>query len=166
MSLAIAALGAVAAALTELTVIPYLTVGGAVPHPVLILGLVWAIAAGVEGGLTVAFVGGLALDVLAQRPLGSSAFALLVAIGAAAALAAASGRFRVLAPIVVTAICSPVYFLTFVALYSALRGPVPLADPLAAAIPSAVYDTVLAALVGPLAVAVVLRRREADRMDW
>lgn len=166
MSLALAALGAVAAALVELTVIPYLTIAGAVAHPVLLLGLIWAIAGGVEGGLTAAFVGGLALDVLAQRPLGSSAFALLLAVGAGAALAAGFGRFRVLAPIVVTAICSPVYALTFFALYSALRGPTPIAGPLAAVLPGSVYDTVLAALVGPLVVAVVLRRREAERVDW
>lgn len=166
MSLALAALGAVAAALIELTVIPYLTIAGAVAHPVLLLGLVWAIADGVEGGLTIAFVGGLALDVVAQRPIGSSAFALLLAVGAAAALSAGFGRFRVLAPAVATAICSPVYALTFLALYSALRGPTPIADPLAAAMPGALYDTVLAALVGPLVVTIVLRRRVAERVDW
>jgi len=165
MSLALAALGAVATALFELTLIPYLAIGEAVPHPVLVLGIVWAVAAGVEGGLTWAFVGGLALDVLAQRPLGSSAFALLIAIGGAAAVSAGSGRFRVLAPVATTAIFSLVYSLTFFALYSALRGPTPLADPVAV-IPGAIYDSVVATIVGPLAVAVALRRREAERVDW
>ena len=32
-------------------------------------------------------------------------------------------------------------------------------------VPSAVYDTVLAALVGPLVVAIVWRRREAERVE-
>lgn len=166
MSLALAAVGALAAALLELTVIPYLSIGGAVPHPVLVFGIVWAIAVSAEGGLVWAFVGGIALDVLAQRPLGSSAFALLVAIGGAAALAVPFGRFRLLAPIVTTAVFSPGYSLTFFAIYSALRGPTPLADPVSAALPGAVFDTVLAAIVGPLAVAVAVRRREAERLDW
>lgn len=166
MSLALAAVGALAAALVELTVIPYLSIGGAVPHPVLVFGIVWAIAGRIEGGLAWAFVGGLALDVLAQRPLGSSAFALLLAIGAAGAIAAGMGRFRIAAPIVTTALFSPVYALTFTFLLSALRGPVPLEDPLSAVLPGAVYDTVLATIVGPLAVAVAIRRRDAERVDW
>jgi hypothetical protein len=33
-------------------------------------------------------------------------------------------------------------------------------------IPSAIYDVVLAALVGPLAVAFVLRHQAAERPDW
>ena len=44
---------------------------------------------------------------------------------------------------------------------------VPLSDAaLGAVLPAALYDTVLAVLVGPLAVAIALRRRETDRVDW
>jgi hypothetical protein len=32
--------------------------------------------------------------------------------------------------------------------------------------PSALYDTVLAAIAGPLTMAVVMRRQSADRVDW
>lgn len=73
----LAAVVATGAALLETTVGPHVAVGGGGPHLVLVLGVVWTVAAGVESGLAWAFAGGLALDVLAQRPLGSSAFALL-----------------------------------------------------------------------------------------
>jgi hypothetical protein len=33
-------------------------------------------------------------------------------------------------------------------------------------VPSAVYATVVAAIVGPLAVAIVMRRRDTERVDW
>lgn len=166
MSLTLAAVAAVVAALFELTVFPYLSIGGATPHPVLVLGIVWAVAVGVEGALVWAFVGGLALDVLAQRPLGMSAFALLVAVGGSAVLANLLGRFRILAPVLATAILSPVYSLTLITILGALRPPVPLADPVAAVMPGVIYDVVLAAVIGPLAVAVSMRRREAERVDW
>ena len=97
MSSLLAAVGATVAALLESTVVPHLGVGGTGPHLVLVLGVVWTVAAGVESGLVWAFVGGLALDVLVQRPLGSSAFALVVSLGAASVLPArchGSGRSR------------------------------------------------------------------------
>ena len=83
MTLLLAAVGAVVTALVELTVTPYLRIGSAQPHPVLVLAVIVTIAVGLEAGLVWAFVGGLALDVLAQRPLGSSAFALLLCVGGA-----------------------------------------------------------------------------------
>ena len=44
--------------------------------------------------------------------------------------------------------------------------PLPIDDPLAAVLPTAIYDAVLAALVGPLAIAVHDRRIEQERVDW
>ena len=58
--------------------------GDAQPHLVFVLAVIWTVAAGLDSGLVWAFVGGIALDVLAQRPLGHSAFALLIAVGVAA----------------------------------------------------------------------------------
>ncbi len=97
------------AALFEFTVVPYLKIGDAVPHPVLVFGVIWAIAGGLEVGLVWAFVGGLALDILGQRPLGSSAFSLLVAIGVASLIGGFFGRVRIVAPVIATAIASPIY---------------------------------------------------------
>ena len=166
MSVTLAAMASVVAALFELTIFDHLRIGGAQPHPVLVLGIVWAIAIGVEGGLTCAFVGGLVLDVLAQRPLGSSAFALLIAVGGASVVASSLGRVKLIAPVIAVLIFSFVDSLVLLAILSALQGPAPLADPVATVLPGAIYDTVLAAIAGPLTVAIVERRRDADRMDW
>jgi len=166
MQLVIAAALAVVAALAEFTIVPYLKIGDAVLHPVLVFGVVWTIAGRLEAGLAWAVAGGLALDILGQRPLGASAFSLLIAIGLASLIGGVLGRVRIIAPVVATAIASPVFSmlllvtttaLTSASLSSAAFGPV---------VPSAVYDTVLAAIVGPLTVAIVQRRQNADRVDW
>jgi rod shape-determining protein MreD len=170
MLLTLAAVAAVAAALIELTVTPFLEAGGAYPHPVLVLGVIWTLAVGVESGFAWAFVGGLALDVLAQRPLGVSAFAMLLAVGFAAVVGAVLGRARgvalVLAPVLATVLCSPLYSMLILFAYSALAGPVAIDDPLRILAPNVVADVVLAVLVGPLAVSVALRRRDVERVDW
>ena len=74
MTLLVAAIAATVAAIAESTITPYLRVGNAQPHLVFVLAVVWTVAVGLDSGLVWAFVGGLALDTLAQRPLGSTAF--------------------------------------------------------------------------------------------
>lgn len=166
MRLIIAAALAVVAALAEFTVAPYLKVGDAVPHLVLTFGVIAAIAGGVEVGLTWAFVGGLALDILAQRPLGSSAFSLLIAIGVGSLVGGALGRVKIAAPIIATAIASVVYSVLLLVSTTALS-TAPITDAaIGAVIPSAIYDTILAALFGPLVIAIAARRREVERVDW
>jgi rod shape-determining protein MreD len=167
MSLLLAAVGATAAALIELTVVvPYLRVGDAYPHLVLVLGVIWTVASGIEGGLVWAFVGGLVLDVLAQRPIGSTAFALLVAAGGAAVVAQFLSRLRPLVPIVAVAILSLVYSMTSFLLLGALRTPVPDPDPVGTLLPGVAYDTILAVVFGPLVVAIHDRVVETERVDW
>lgn len=167
MSLILAAVGAMVAGLLELTVVPHLGVGGAHPHPVLVFGVVWTVAVGIESGLVWAFVGGLVLDVLAQRPLGSSAFALLLSIGAAGIAANFLSRLRPLAPIVLVFVFSLVNSLLILVVYSALRTRIPTTEPVEMVLPGAIYDTVLAALVGPLAISLRDRRAEQqERPDW
>ena len=107
MKFTIAAALAVVTALIEFTVVPYLKIGDAVPHPVLVFGVITAIVGGLEVGLTWAFVGGLALDIVTQRPLGSTSFALLVAIGVGYLVGTFLGRIRILAPVGATAVASP-----------------------------------------------------------
>ena len=166
MTLLLAAVGAVVTALLELTVAPYLQIGDARPHLVLVLAVIVTIAVGLEAGLVWAFVGGLALDVLAQRPLGSSAFALLLCVGGASILARSFARLRPIVPIGAVFILRLGYSMTLFVIYGALGTPLPVADPLDAVLPGAVYDAVLAAIIGPLAIAVHDRRIEQERMDW
>jgi rod shape-determining protein MreD len=166
MQLVLAAALSVVAALAEFTIVPYLKIGDAVLHPTLVFGVIWVIAGGLEAGLTWAFVGGLALDILGQRPLGSSAFSLLVAIGLASVIGGFLTRIRIIAPVIATAIASPVYSMLLLISTTALTAALISTTALGAVVPSALYDVVLAAAVGPLVMAVVLRRQAAERADW
>jgi rod shape-determining protein MreD len=166
MSLTLAAIGAAAAALLNLTIAPFLRIGAAQPDFVLVCALIWTVAAGIEGGLVWAFIGGLMLDFLAPRPLGVSAFSLLLCVGGTALLARAVVRARYLIPPVAAMAFTIVNGLLLLVLYGALRGSVETADPLSLILPAAVYNTVLAALIGPLAVSVASRRENRERVDW
>jgi len=166
MTLLLAAVGATMTALVELTVGPYLRFGTAQPHLVLVLGIVVTVAIGLEAGLVWAFVGGLVLDVLAQRPLGSTAFALLLCMGATAVLAQLLVRVRPIVPVLATLLLSLFYSMTLFVAFNALRTPIPVADPIAILLPGVVYDTILAALIGPLAISIHDRRAETERLDW
>ena len=166
MTLLLAAVGATMTALVELTVGPYLRFGTAQPHLVLVLGIVVTVAIGLEAGLVWAFVGGLVLDVLTQRPLGSTAFALLLCMGATAVLAQLLVRVRPIVPVLATLLLSLFYSMTLYVAFNALRTPIPVADPIAILLPGVVYDTILAALIGPLAISIHDRRAETERLDW
>ncbi len=162
----IAAAFAVVAALAEFTVVPYLQIGDATLDAVLVIGVIWTIAGGLEVGLTFAFVGGIALDILGQRPLGSSAFALLVAVGIASLIGGALTRIRIIAPIAATAVASPVYQLLLL-FATTLLTTAPLSEAaLSTVLPSTVYDTIVAAILGPFVIAIVVRRHAQERMDW
>jgi rod shape-determining protein MreD len=160
MTLLVAAIAATVAAIVELTVTPYLRVGDAQPHLVFVLAVVWTVAVGVDSGLVWAFVGGLVLDTLAQRPLGTTAFALLVVVGATAVLGRSLARIRPVVAIIATLLLSLVYSMTLVLLFSVLRPPSTLTDPLRVVAPGVLYDVILAAIFGPLAVS--LRDRFVD----
>jgi rod shape-determining protein MreD len=166
MTLLLAAVGAVVTALLELTVGPYLRIGDATPNLVLVFGVVVTIAVGLEAGLVWAFVGGLALDVIAQRPLGSSSFALLLCVGGASVLARSFARLRPITPIGAVFVLSIGYSMILFLAFGALGAPLPVSDPLATVLPSAIYDAVLAAIVGPLVIAVHDRRMDQERVDW
>ena len=92
MSLVLAAVGAAVAALIQSTVLPFAAAGGAGLDLVLVIAVVWTMALGLEGGLVWAFLGGLVIDVLLMRPLGLTAFMLLLAVGAAWVIGRVSSR--------------------------------------------------------------------------
>lgn len=166
MTLLLAAVGSTVMGLFELTVGPYLRIGSAEPHLVLVLGIVVTVAVGLEAGLVWAFVGGLVLDVLAQRPLGSTAFALLLCMGATSVLGRLFVRLRPFVPILATLLLSLTYSMILYLALTSLRSALPVSDPVGILLPGAVYDVVLAALIGPLAISIHDRRSETERMDW
>lgn len=166
MSLTLAAVGAVAAALFDTSVAPFLRIGGAQLNLVLVMAVVWTIVVDVEGGLTWAFVGGLLIDLLAPRPLGSTAFALLLTVGAIAVAARFASRGRYLRPVVGVFVASLLYGSIVLVVTRALRGPMPLSDGLGAIVPSALLDALVAAIVGSIVVRIHARRVDRDRVDW
>ena len=166
MTLLLAAVGATVTALLELTIGPYLRVGIAEPHLVLVVGIVVTLALDIEAGLVWAFVGGLVLDVLAQRPIGSTPFALLLCMGGAALLGRAFVRVRQIVPIPAAFVLSLLYSMTLFLAFNVLGAAIPVADPLSKVLPGAVFDLVAAALIGPLAISIHDRRAQVERVDW
>jgi rod shape-determining protein MreD len=164
MTLLVAAIAATVAAMFESTITQYLRVGDAQPHLVFVLAVVTTVAAGLDSGLVWAFVGGVALDTLAQRPLGSTAFALLIAVGVTSVLARTLMRVRPIVAIIATAPLSLVYSMTLVLLFSVLRPPAALADPLRIVLPSVLYDVLVAVIVGPLVVSIHDRVTDEERL--
>lgn len=165
MFLFVAAIGATVSAIVELTVGPFLRVGDAQPHFVFIFAIIWAVAAGFESSLAWALAGGLVLDSLAQRPLGSTAFALIICVGLAAITTRIFTRMRPIAVVPAVAILSLVYSMTLFVLQGTLGTPLAATNPVGSLLPGVAYDAVVAVIVGPLAVAVHDRYAE-ERMDW
>jgi len=165
MTLLVAAIAATVAALLESTITQYLRVGDAQPHLVFVLAVVTTVAVGLDAGLVWAFVGGIALDTLGSsaRPLGSTAFALLVAVGLTNVLARSLVRVRPIVAIIATALLSLVYSMTLVFLFSVLRPPAALSDPLRLLLPSVLYDVIAAIVIGPLVVSIHDRMTEEER---
>jgi rod shape-determining protein MreD len=166
MSLTLAAVGAVAAALLQSTIAPYLEIGGARPDLVLVYAVILTVVVGIDHGLAAALFGGLVIDSLAPRPLGSTVFVLLVATGCAAVVGQLPAAGRALSTVIAVLAASLLAPFVFVVLYGALRGPVGVPSPLAVIIPDALYATVLGGLLGPLAVYLHRRFFERDRIDW
>jgi rod shape-determining protein MreD len=166
MRLTLAAVGAVVAALLQLTIVPYLRIGGAQPDLVLVFAVIATTAGTVEAGLISAFIGGLVIDLLAPRPIGMTAFILVVSVGIAALLGRALDRVRFVVPVVAVFLTSLLSSGLFLLLYGALREPIPVADPIRAMLPDAIYSTAVAAVLGPIAVAIRQRAAERERVAW
>lgn len=166
MNLLLAAIGATVIALVEATLAPYFKVGDAGPHPVLVGAVIWTIAAGIDRGITWAFVGGLVLDSLLGRALGTSAFALLLAVGVSALMAQPVPRLRLVLPVVAVPVISFGYSMLILALGSATQPGPTAADPARLFLPGAIYDGLLGMFIGPLVVTIHDRRAVTERMDW
>ncbi|HYK95210.1 MAG TPA: rod shape-determining protein MreD [Candidatus Dormibacteraeota bacterium] len=166
MSLLFAAIGATVIALVEVTVVPHIRVGDVGPHPVLVGGVIWTIAAGIDRGIAWAFVGGLVLDSLLGRSLGTSALALLLAVGAAALVARPFPRLRLVAPLIAVPILSLVYSLVVAGVTTATQPGVSLSAPVGLFAPGAMYDALIAMFLGPIVVTLHDRRAATERVDW
>ena len=166
MSLTLAAVGAVVAAVLQLTIVPYLGISGAYPDLLLVVAVIATFAWSTEAAMTLAFVGGLMIDLLAPRPVGLTAFTLLVSTGIAALLGRVIQRGRTLTPIVLVFVLSFVTDLLFLALFSALRGTLEVNDPVQLILPGAIYSTAIAVVLSPAAMAIHKRFVDRERVAW
>ena len=116
--------------------------------------------------MTLAFVGGLMIDLLAPRPIGLTAFTLLLSTGIAAVIGRVIQRGRVLTPIVLIFGLSFVTDLTFLGLFTALQGKLAVGDPIQLILPGAIYSTAIALVLSPTAMAINKRFSERERVAW
>ncbi len=168
MSLVAAVAGSALAALFEVTLWPYVNVGGAHPHLVFVIAIVWATVGTLDGALAWGFAGGLILDVLAPRPLGTTALVLLVCVAAAAAIARAFAqvRSRLAAPVLATVPLSLLYSFGVALTVAAVDRTALATGFVTTLLPGAVFDGVLVVVIAPLILAIRARQEEPERVGW
>ena len=142
----------VAAALLQGSVVPFVSIGGARPNLPVLVAASWSVAAGAREAVWLAFVGGLAADLLSGGPLGALALASLVPV-AAVGLGESSARPRsVIGGALLVGVASLaaglLYLLILLVLGQPLDDPVLLAGGAAS---GAIYNGILAIATYPIA---------------
>jgi rod shape-determining protein MreD len=146
-----AAVAAAIAAILELTVAARVNAGDAHPQFVLVLAVLLTLIVGFEEGMVWAFVGGLFLDLLALRPLGTTVFSLLAVVGLTEAISPMLARAGVARSLVGIAVFTLVFITLTTITTGLLRPPAPslrFSYLLAAVVVNAVAAMLLALLFG------------------
>ena len=165
MTLPLAALGALVAALIETSIAPELTLAGAQADLVFALAVLAAMLIGIEDGLVWAFLGGLMLDLLIPaRPIGATALTLLLVVGLAGLAARVPGPRRTTA-VVAVFVLTFVFHLLLIGIMAVTEG-VMLGSLQPFVVLSAAFQNSLIALVAALAFDALGRRLVAERADW
>ena len=166
MSIPLAVVGAVIAALLETSVLPELTIAGAKPDLVLVLAVATTTMIAVEDGFAWAFVGGLMLDLLTPaRQLGATSLALLLLVGAATLAGRIVPHRRVATTVLLVAPLAVGYQFLMAAVLGFTTG-VSATPGLGAIVPVVVLDALLAIPVA-LGLQMLWRRFGADdRIEW
>jgi rod shape-determining protein MreD len=166
MSIPLAVVGAVIAALLETSVLPELTIAGAKPDLVLVLAVATTAMIAVEDGFAWAFVGGLMLDLLTpDRQLGATSFVLLLLVGATTIAGRLVPHRRVATTVLMVAVLAVAYQFLISAVLGFSTG-VAASPPLASIVPVVLLDTLLA-LPAALVLQVLWRRfGPHDRIEW
>ena len=165
MSLPIAAVGALVAALLETSVLPYLAVAGVKPDLVFVLALVSAMVIGVEDGLVWATLGGLMLDMLLVRPVGATMLALLIVVGLGIVVARLTGPSRIAVVTVTVLALTWVYQLVSLAVLAVTNG-IALQPQMNLILFIALLNALVALVATLVARWAILRFGPADRLDW
>ena len=138
----LAAIGATAAALVELSLVPYLRIGDAIRIRCSSSASSGRSHRASRPGSSGPWSAG-SCSTASRRDRSVSAFALVICVGAAAAIARSFVRIRPLAPVIAVPIVSLVYSMILFGLIAAIRPPVVVGDPVATLMPGAAYDAVL-----------------------
>jgi len=167
MSLLSAAVGAIVAAILEVSVLSQLPLGGVTPELVLAMGIAVAMVAGFEAGMIWAFLGGVMLDMLLpERPLGATTLALLVAIGVALLVARMTEPPRIIVIAGTAFVLSFVYQGLLVALLALTAGiGIPSLQPAQMTL-SAIIVSAIAAVTAVVTRSLTLRFGTSERTDW
>lgn len=160
-----AAVGAAVAALMEVTVASRIHLADAQPQIVLVIAVLLTLMIGFEEGMAWAFVGGLFIDMLKFRPLGSTVFGLLVVVGLAAAISPVLARVRFARPLIGVIVFTPV-FIVLTTVTSGLLSPPAPALVLSNVLATALANVIFGALVAPLFAAVRRRWEQRERLSW
>jgi rod shape-determining protein MreD len=165
LTLPLAALGALVAALLETSIAPELTIAGAQADLVLALAIAAAMLIGFEDGLVWAFLGGLMLDMLIPgRPIGATTLTLLLVVGLAGLAARVPGPRRLLAGVAVF-VLTWAFHLLLIGVMAATEG-VMLGSFQPLVVLSAAVQNTIVALLAALAFDALGRRVAAARADW
>jgi rod shape-determining protein MreD len=160
-----AAVGAAVAALMEVTVASRIHLADAQPQIVLVIAVLLTLMIGFEEGMAWAFVGGLFIDMLKFRPLGSTVFGLLVVVGLAAAISPVLARVRFARPLIGVIVFTPVFIVLTTVTTGLLSPPAP-ALVLSNVLATALANVIFGALVAPLFAAVRRRWEQRERPSW
>ncbi|MGD0861860.1 MAG: rod shape-determining protein MreD [Candidatus Limnocylindrales bacterium] len=160
-----AAVGAAIAALMEVTVASRIHLADAQPQIVLVIAVLLTLITGFEEGMAWAFVGGLFVDLLAFRPLGSTVFGLLVVVGLASAVSPILARARSASSLVGVALFTPVFIVLSTVTSGLLRPPAPQLH-LSNLVAEMLVNVMFGALVAPLFIAIRRRWEQRERLSW
>jgi cell shape-determining protein MreD len=165
MGPAFAAVGAGVAALLELTIASRFQIVGAQLEISLVFAVIVTLVYGFEEGMAWAFVGGLALDFIALRPLGSSVFELLVVVALATIGEPLLSRSRYPGCVVAVLVLTPVFLVISDVTTGLLRPPAPPMQ-LTGLIVAALANAIVAAVAAPLAIGIKRRAEQRQRVLW
>jgi rod shape-determining protein MreD len=167
MGLLSTAVGAVVAAILEVSVLAQLQLAGVRPDLVLAVGVGVAMTMGFDAGIVWAFVGGLLLDVmLPERPIGATTMAMLIAVGASLVVARVVETPRLVVVGVTAAAVTFLYEGLLLAILDVASGVGLGAAPLASWTVVALVSGVIAMLTTWAIRSLLLRFGAFERVDW
>jgi rod shape-determining protein MreD len=167
MGLLSAAVGAIVAAILEVSVLSQLQLGGVTPELVLAMGIAVAMVAGFEAGMIWAFLGGVMLDMLLpERPLGATTLVLLIATGLALLVARVTEPPRIIVIAATAFVLSFMYQAVLLALLAVTAGiSMPSLQPAQLSV-SAILAAAIAGATAWVARSLTLRFGTSERSDW